>query len=125
VDGIAVSNTTLDRGGLTDPAAREAGGLSGRPLFRRATVVLARVYQATEGKIPLIGVGGIDSPQSALDKIEAGASLLQLYTGLIYEGQELIGRIKAHLGAVCRERGVQSVAELTGTRAGEWAAKEI
>lgn len=125
VDGIAVSNTTLDRTGLTDRDAREAGGLSGRPLFTRATAALARVYQLTEGKVPLIGIGGIDSPQTALQKIEAGASLLQLYTGLIYEGPELIGKINDHLAAVCAERGVRSLTELIGTRASDWAARAV
>lgn len=123
IDGIAVSNTTLDRSGLTDPAAKEAGGLSGRPLFHRSTVMLARVHQATEGRVPLIGIGGIDSPETALAKIEAGASLLQLYTGLIYEGPSLIGRIKNHLEQACRARGATSIAQLTGTRAADWAAK--
>lgn len=125
VDGIAVSNTTLDRTGLHDSAAREAGGLSGRPLFQRATIMLARVYQATGGKVPLIGIGGIDTPERALSKIEAGASLLQLYTGLIYEGADLIGRINAHFARTCRDRGVSSIAQLTGTRAAEWAAKPL
>lgn len=125
VDGIAVSNTTLDRSGLTDPAAQEAGGLSGRPLFHRATVMLARVHLATGGKVPLIGIGGIDRPEAALSKIEAGASLLQLYTGLIYEGPGLIGRINAHLAEACRARGVRSIAELTGTLNVEWAAKAL
>lgn len=125
-DGIAVSNTTLARPpGLVDPAAREAGGLSGRPLFARATAMLARVYRATKGEIPLIGIGGIDSPEAALAKIEAGASLLQLYTGLIYEGPGLIGRINAHLARVCRERRVASLTELVGTRAEEWAEKAL
>jgi dihydroorotate dehydrogenase len=125
VDGIAVSNTTLARDGLTDPAAKEAGGLSGRPLFHRSTVMLARVHRATEGKIPLIGIGGIDSPAAALAKIEAGATLLQLYTGLIYEGPDLIGRINAYLAKVCAERGVSSIAALAGSRAAEWASKPL
>lgn len=125
VDGIAVSNTTLARSGLSDANAREAGGLSGRPLFNRATAMLARVYQATDGKVPLIGIGGIDSPEAALAKIEAGATLLQLYTGLIYEGPGLIGRINTHLAKTCAERGVISIGELTGTRAAEWAAKPL
>ncbi|MBN8912068.1 MAG: quinone-dependent dihydroorotate dehydrogenase [Rhizobiales bacterium] len=125
VDGIAVSNTTLDRAGLTDLAAKEAGGLSGRPLFQRSTVMLARVHRMTEGRVPLIGIGGIDSLETALAKIEAGASLLQLYTGLIYEGPGLIGRIKDHLAQVCRDRRLASISELTGTRAAEWAAKQI
>lgn len=125
VDGIAVSNTTLARPGLVDAAASEAGGLSGRPLFHRATVMLARVHQATGGKVPLIGIGGIDSGEAALAKIEAGATLLQLYTGLIYEGPGLIGRIKAHLTKVCADRGLSSITALVGTRAPEWAAKPI
>ena len=124
-DGIALSNTTLARPGLTDPAAREAGGLSGRPLFHRSTVVLARVYEATAGKVPLIGIGGIDSGETALAKIEAGATLLQLYTGLIYEGPGLIGRITSYLAKACAERGVRTLSELTGTRSAEWAAKQI
>jgi dihydroorotate dehydrogenase len=125
VDGIAVSNTTLDRTGLRDASAAEAGGLSGRPLFKRSTVMLARVHQATGGRVPLIGIGGIDSPETALAKIEAGATLLQLYTGLIYEGPGLIGRINAYLAKVCAERGAASIAALTGTRAAEWAGKPL
>jgi dihydroorotate dehydrogenase len=121
-DGILVSNTTLSRAGLRDPVfAREAGGLSGRPLFARATRMLARVYQLTEGKLPLIGVGGIDSGGTALAKIEAGASLLQLYTGLVFEGPGLIGRIKQTLvEAMARERA-QSLGPLIGINSQEWA----
>jgi dihydroorotate dehydrogenase len=126
VDAIAVSNTTLARPGLaTIAAATEAGGLSGRPLFHRATVTLARVYQLTGGRIPLIGIGGIDSPATALAKIEAGASLLQLYTGLIYEGPGLIGRIKAHLAEAVRLQQVHTIGDLTGRQAATWAAKSI
>ncbi|MFA5901415.1 MAG: quinone-dependent dihydroorotate dehydrogenase, partial [Hyphomicrobium sp.] len=77
VDGIAVSNTTLSRHALVEDNVREAGGLSGRPLFHRSTVMLARVYRATGGAIPLIGIGGIDSGATALAKIEAGATLIQ------------------------------------------------
>lgn len=125
VDGISVSNTTLERGALKDPLAREAGGLSGQPLFQRATTMLARVFQASEGTIPLVGVGGIDSGATALAKIEAGATLLQLYTGLIYEGPGLISQINDHLAAVCRREGVTSIAALRGRRAAEWAAKAL
>jgi dihydroorotate dehydrogenase len=125
VDAIAVSNTTLSRPGLTAAAAREAGGLSGRPLFHRSTVMLARVYQATEGRVPLIGVGGIDSGESALAKIEAGATLLQLYTGLIYEGPGLIERIKRHLVSAVHSAGVASIGEITGRHAAEWAAMPL
>ncbi len=126
VDAIAGTNTTLARPGVDQVAtAKEAGGLSGRPLFHRSTAMLARVYQATGGQVPLIGVGGIDSPETALAKIEAGASLLQLYTGLIYEGPNLIGRIKQHLDATCRARGLANISEITGTRADEWASKPL
>lgn len=125
VDGIAVSNTTLARPGLKAAQAAEAGGLSGRPLFHRATVMLARIHLATEGRIPLIGIGGIDSGPAAQAKLEAGASLLQLYSALVYEGPELIGRINRHLAAVVRSRGLASVTELTATRAREWAAKPL
>ncbi len=125
VDGIAISNTTLSRAGLTSPLARETGGLSGRPAFRRSTAMLARVYKETRGTVPLIGIGGIDSPQSALAKIEAGASLLQLYTGLVYEGPGLIGAIKKHLAEEVRRANAVSLAELRGRSAEQWAAEPL
>jgi dihydroorotate dehydrogenase len=122
-DGIIVSNTTLARDGLRDQSfAREAGGLSGRPLFARSTRMLARVYQLTQGKLPLIGVGGIDSGETALAKIEAGASLLQLYTGLVFEGPDLIGRIKQALLRAMEQDGADQLRRLVGRRASEWAA---
>jgi dihydroorotate dehydrogenase len=124
VDGIVVSNTTLARDGLSDRAfAKEEGGLSGRPLFARATRMLARIYQLTEGKLPLIGVGGIDSPETALAKIEAGASLIQLYTGLVFEGPSLISRIKQGLIAAMERAGADSLKPLVGARVDEWAEK--
>ena len=126
VDGLIVSNTTLARDGLGDQAfAREQGGLSGRPLFDRATRMLARVYRATEGKLPLIGVGGIDSPDAALAKIEAGASLLQLYTGLVFEGPDLIGRIKRTLVESMAREDHASLQPLIGRRAEEWAERPL
>jgi dihydroorotate dehydrogenase len=125
VDGIAVSNSTLSRRGARDEAAREAGGLSGRPLFHRSTVMLARVHEATSGEIPLIGIGGVDSGATALAKIEAGATLVQLYTGLIYEGPGLIQRIKDELAAAVRAAGAIAVADLIGKSAKAWAAKPI
>jgi dihydroorotate dehydrogenase len=125
VDAIAISNTTLTRPGLRDPAAREAGGLSGRPLFHRSTVMLARIFQATRGKIPLIGIGGIDSGPTALAKIEAGATLIQLYTGLIYEGPGLIQRIKDDLTEAVRRHGNFAITDLVGKSAQGWAAKPL
>jgi dihydroorotate dehydrogenase len=126
VDAIAVSNTTLSRARLSPSRdMNESGGLSGRPLFHRSTVTLARVYQLTGGRIPLIGLGGIDSGETALAKIEAGATLLQLYTGLIYEGPGLIRGIKEQLSAAVRRAGVANIAKLTGSKAAEWAAKPL
>ncbi|MGZ8401375.1 MAG: quinone-dependent dihydroorotate dehydrogenase [Methyloceanibacter sp.] len=130
IDGIVVSNTTLSREGLapeglTDRAfAKEAGGLSGRPLFARATRMLARVYRLTEGKLPLIGVGGIDSGPTALAKIEAGASLLQLYTGLVFEGPSLIGRINQALIEAMERGKADTLKPLIGARAEEWAERQ-
>ena len=124
-DAIAVSNTTLSRPGVKGPHAREGGGLSGAPLFHRSTVMLARVYLAIGGRIPLIGIGGIDSGEAALAKFEAGASLVQLYTGLIYEGPGLIARIKRHLGEAVSNAGVPAISALTGRNAPAWAAKPL
>ncbi len=122
VEGIIVSNTTLAREGLGRGAhAGEDGGLSGAPLFERSTRLLACVYGLTEGRLPLIGVGGIDSGAAALAKIEAGASLVQLYTGLVYEGPGLIDRIKRALVAAVEQAGVGSVGDLVGRKAGDWA----
>ncbi len=126
VDGIAVSNTTLTRPGLdANATARETGGLSGRPLFHRSTVVLARTYALTGGQIPLIGIGGIDSPETALAKIEAGATLIQLYTGLVYEGPGLIRRIKQNLAQAAANAGVASISALTGSKAQDWASRPL
>ncbi|HZJ12014.1 MAG TPA: quinone-dependent dihydroorotate dehydrogenase [Methyloceanibacter sp.] len=126
VDGIVVANTTLSRSGLHDQDfAKETGGLSGRPLFPRSTRMLARVYRLTEGRLPLIGVGGIDSPETALSKIEAGASLLQLYTGLVFEGPALISRIKQILIEAMAQAGSDTLAPLVGRRAAEWSARAL
>jgi dihydroorotate dehydrogenase len=126
IDGIAVSNTTLARDALTETAlAKEAGGVSGRPLFHRSTVMLARVYRITGGRMPLIGIGGIDSGTAAIAKLEAGASLLQLYTGLVYEGPSLIARIKQEIVSRLEQDGLASVAALTGRGAEAWAARRL
>ncbi len=117
IDGMIVSNTTLSRRGLSDPASGETGGMSGRPLFELSTRVLAKIYLLTEGKLPLIGVGGVDSGAAAYKKILAGASLIQLYSALIYEGPALIGRIKDDLARALARDGFASLAEATGTQA--------
>ncbi|MFQ5467112.1 MAG: dihydroorotate dehydrogenase (quinone), partial [Kiloniellaceae bacterium] len=115
VDGLIVSNTTIQRPpGLVDARRAEAGGLSGRPLFALATQVLAEMYRLTGGRVPLIGVGGIAGPEDAYAKIRAGASLVQLYTALIYEGPGLVGRIKEGLAARLRADGFATLAEAVG-----------
>jgi dihydroorotate dehydrogenase len=126
VDGIAIGNSTLARPGLADTAvAAEPGGLSGRPLFNRSTVMLARVFRLTQRRVPLIGIGGIESPNTAIAKIEAGATLLQLYTGLVYEGPGLLGRIKAAMVQYVDHRRLQRIGQATGRRAEEWASHPL
>lgn len=126
VDAIIVGNTTLSRHGLRDvEIGREAGGLSGRPLFHRSTVMLAKTAKLTKGRVTLIGVGGIDSGETALAKIEAGASLVQLYSSLIYEGIGLVDRMKAHLVSSVRAAGAKNVQDLVGRRIDEWADKPV
>ncbi len=121
VDGAILTNTTLSRDGVPPGSHRsEGGGLSGRPLFARSTRLLAKCYVAAEGKLPLIGVGGIDQPQAALAKIRAGASLVQLYTGLVYEGPSLLSGIKAALLAEMATNS-SSLGGLVGTDAERWA----
>jgi dihydroorotate dehydrogenase len=124
IDGIAIGNTTLSRTGVSDASlAKEAGGVSGRPLFHRSTVVLARVHGLTQGRIPLIGIGGIDSGATAIAKIEAGATLLQLYTGLVFEGPALIARIKRDLVRYIEDSKLSRLADAIGCRAEQWARK--
>lgn len=126
VNGIVVSNTTLSRDGLKDESfAAETGGLSGRPLFTRATRMLARVFTLTEGRLPLIGVGGIDSGDAAVAKIKAGASLLQLYTGLVFQGPRLIGDIKQALLKAMREAKAETLGSLVGRDAARRADREF
>jgi dihydroorotate dehydrogenase len=126
IDGIILTNTTISRGEIPQAAYRaEAGGLSGRPLFQRATRTLAKAYLLTGGKLPLIGVGGIDSGETALAKIRAGASLIQLYTGMIYEGAGLIGAIKHALIESMDRDGAGDVTALRGTQAERWASLDI
>jgi dihydroorotate dehydrogenase len=125
IDGICVANTTLSRAGVSGPAAQQAGGLSGPPLFVRATRLLARVHLLTAGRIPLVGVGGIDSGDAALAKVRAGASLLQLYTGLVYRGPALLDEIKRRLLGELERCGARHLSELVGIDAEPWAAREL
>ncbi len=115
VDGLVVSNTTTARPETLRSRHRtEAGGLSGRPLFEASTRMVATVYRMTDGAMPLIGVGGIASGADAYAKIRAGASLVQLYTALIYRGPVLIGRIKADLARRLGADGIARIADAVG-----------
>ena len=126
IDGVIVANTTVARPpGLRSAAATEAGGLSGRPLFETSTALLAEMFRLTEGRVPLIGVGGVASAEDAYAKIRAGASLVQLYTALVFAGPGLIGRIKAGLIALLRRDGFASVAEAVGADHAKVAAISI
>ena len=120
IDGIIATNTTLNRDGLASPHASQAGGLSGAPLFEQSTSVLARLSTLTDGKIPLIGVGGISSAEEAYAKIRAGASAVQLYTALIYRGLSLITEIAEGLDRLLARDGFSNVAEAVGTDRDRW-----
>lgn len=119
-DAIIATNTTLSREGLTSPHRDQAGGLSGAPLFEKSTRVLARLSKITDGKIGLIGVGGIETPQQAYDKIRAGASALQLYTALVYNGLSLVPKILTGLEELLQRDGFESVDQAVGTDRENW-----
>ena len=113
--GLIATNTTVARPpGLRGVHRGEAGGLSGRPLFQPSTAVLARLYALTGGKLPLVGVGGVASGADAYAKIRAGASLVQLYSGLIYQGPDLVTRLKAELAALLRRDGFTALVQAVG-----------
>jgi dihydroorotate dehydrogenase len=126
VDGMIVANTTLSR----PPALRELtraeeqGGLSGRPLFKLSTRMLAETYVRVEGAFPLVGVGGIDSGGAALMKIRAGASLVQLYSSLVYKGLGLVDEIKTDLLSVLRRTNRESLSEIVGADAAQITAED-
>jgi dihydroorotate dehydrogenase len=125
IDGIIVGNTTVTRpGSLYDrETAKERGGLSGRPLFKLSTRILAETYVRVEGAFPLIGVGGIDSGATAIAKIKAGASLIQLHTGLIYKGIVLVSEIKSTLLTLLRQKGLGSITAMVGADAADITAE--
>ncbi|KAK7913237.1 hypothetical protein WMY93_013448 [Mugilogobius chulae] len=115
VDGLMVSNTTVSRPDtLKDPGHAEVGGLSGQPLKQLSTQTVGEMYSLTKGKVPIIGVGGVASGQDALDKIRAGACLVQLYTALTYQGPPVVTKIKRELDQLLQEQGFSSVAEAVG-----------
>jgi dihydroorotate dehydrogenase len=126
VDGMIVTNTTLARPSTLreQTRAREPGGLSGRVLFRLSTRMVAETYVRAEGAFPLIGVGGIDSGGAALTKIRAGASLIQLYSALIYKGLGLVEDIKNDLSSTLLRTGRESLSEIVGADAATITAED-
>ena len=125
LDGLIVSNTTITRDAvLGQENASETGGLSGKPLFALSTQRLAQMRQRV-GTLPIIGVGGIHSPQSALAKIEAGANAIQLYSALVFGGLDLLDTIKRGLAAAVRAEGKTNIAQLVGRNTDDWAAGRV
>lgn len=121
VHGFIASNTAPDRRGLTASDEKldaiGAGGLSGRPLAARSTLLVRYLYQATRGTVPIIGVGGVDSAEAAYEKIRAGASLVQLYTGLVYEGPSVVKSIKEELVRLIARDNLSPIEEAVGVDA--------
>lgn len=120
VDAIIATNTTLSREGLQSAHKTQAGGLSGAPLFEKSTRILAQVSQLTQGRIPLIGVGGVGNAEQAYAKIRAGASAVQLYTAMVFGGLGLAADIARGLDRLLERDGFDSVAQAVGRGRGEW-----
>jgi dihydroorotate dehydrogenase len=125
VDAVIISNTTVSRPALFSQHASEAGGLSGAPLCALATRTLARFFLVSDGRIPLIGVGGISNSETAFERIRAGASLLQLYTALVYRGPALVDEILERLPRLLAAAGYASLAAARGANAQELATTPI
>jgi dihydroorotate dehydrogenase len=127
IDGIIATNTTTSRANLRtnepEVEACGAGGLSGAPLRARSTEMIAILYRLTKGKLPIVGVGGVFTAADAWEKICAGASLVQLYTGLVYEGVGIVRRINDGLGEIMRRENLSSLDEAVGCRADEMAGQ--
>ncbi len=115
IDGLIISNTTIDRNlNLKSSKKNEVGGLSGQPLFEKSNQVLANFYKLTKGKVPIIGVGGISNAKQAYEKIKLGASLVQIYSAFIYEGFGLVERIKKDLSKMLKEDGFENISQAIG-----------
>jgi dihydroorotate dehydrogenase len=126
IDGMIVSNTTTSRpASLRDPLAAEQGGLSGRPLFGLSTHILAQVYLRVEKQFPLIGVGGVECAETTFAKIEAGASLVQFYSSLIFKGPFLPSMINRGLVHLLAQKSYPRLAEATGVTAADWASGKL
>ncbi|NTE33417.1 quinone-dependent dihydroorotate dehydrogenase [Agrobacterium tumefaciens] len=126
LDGLIVSNTTLSREGLRPgPHKGEAGGLSGKPVFELSTTVLAKMRRRVGGNLPIIGVGGVSSAETALEKVRAGADLVQLYSCMVYEGPGLPSAIVKGLSKLVAREGVQSIRDLRDSAVDRWADRKL
>ncbi|MDR6754909.1 dihydroorotate dehydrogenase [Mycoplana sp. BE70] len=126
LDGLIVSNTTLSRDGLTDRThAAEAGGLSGKPLFEKSTIALAKMRKRVGEALPIIGVGGVSSAETAAEKIRAGADLVQLYSCMVYAGPGLPASIVRGLSDLCDRERLASIRDIRGSRNSYWADRKI
>ena len=127
IDGMIVSNTTLDRPDSLRSInlKTEAGGLSGAPLFAKSTIALAKTRQRVGPKLPLIGVGGITDARGALEKIRAGANLIQFYSGLVYGGTHMVEEMVGQIAAELKQGGHQSLEAIRGETAADWAAQSL
>jgi dihydroorotate dehydrogenase len=117
VEGLVATNTTIARPPLRSPRRGEAGGLSGRPLGPRSTEVIRRLYKAIGGRVPIVGSGGVMDADSAYEKIRAGASLIQVYTGFVYRGPAIVREIVTGILERMRRDGFRSIAEAVGADA--------
>jgi dihydroorotate dehydrogenase len=119
IDGVVAINTTIGRPlTLQSPAAAETGGLSGLPLRDRATDIVRYIYGSTKGRVPIVGAGGIFTAEDAWAKLTAGASLVQIYTGFIYEGPAIARRINRGLVRLMEQHGLHSISDVTGSETG-------
>lgn len=125
IDGIIVSNTTLRREGLKSPARGEQGGLSGRPLFALSTAVLARIRKLVGPDLAIIAAGGVWSAGDVVEKVRAGADLVQVYTGMIYEGPGMAGNLLRGLSAHLDDSNAASLSALRDSGVEEWAARDL
>ena len=115
IDAIIATNTTLDRTNLKSKHQNQTGGLSGKPLFKKSTRVIAKLANELEGNIPIIGVGGIDSAEAAFEKIKAGASIIQLYTALVFHGLSLSYDIAKGLDELLERDGYEHISQAVGS----------
>ena len=126
IQGLIVSNTTdSNRDDLSDIKKDETGGLSGQPLKDISTNLIKKFYKETKGKIKIIGVGGVDSGESAFEKIRPGADAIQLYTGMVYKGPGIVKEIKKDLISILKKENLKNVSEAVGINAWPQCIQEL